>query len=412
MGLKCSKSFSRQLSKNCSKKFISKSYQGLITNSTNKCFFISCDGTAPNQQRTVFYLEPFSSEKVHAERITHFNVYNVGSGWCECVFGFTIEPGKVVEFGISFEHLNFVQAILKLQRQIRKQREQRRKQNAISIQRLFRGFRCRRPELCAMCNCFNKKGFGVELINSKYNLGKIFPKNTLFNQTEGVLCIPCFRIQMYETLVIDSWIIIPSSILYSKEILWLGYIPTSNVNWAKSNLYHATRAATLTQSTFRSSRYWTKFKCMICLDHVPQGFSWQQYMKRINVRTGCSSDKSCNFCIECMRNVMVHSANDGKMNAVCPGECKNVIPHELIANIAGQGTVEKMWSNRRKCCKDYLTHIKKGNVEKMTWNFYRDHTRACPNCFVVIYKDGGCPNMYCHFCGTSFNWEMDSHRLK
>jgi hypothetical protein len=30
--------------------------------------------------------------------------------------------------------------------------------------------------------------------------------------------------------------------------------------------------------------------------------------------------------------------------------------------------------------------------------------KRCPNCFIVIEKDGGCDSMYCEGCRTYFNW--------
>lgn len=32
--------------------------------------------------------------------------------------------------------------------------------------------------------------------------------------------------------------------------------------------------------------------------------------------------------------------------------------------------------------------------------------RRCPNCFLVIEKDGGCNSMYCEGCKTYFDWAM------
>lgn len=43
--------------------------------------------------------------------------------------------------------------------------------------------------------------------------------------------------------------------------------------------------------------------------------------------------------------------------------------------------------------------------EKDTLKIMQDKDgKRCPNCFMVIEKDGGCDSMFCLGCKTYFNW--------
>ncbi|KAF2119869.1 hypothetical protein BDV96DRAFT_628485 [Lophiotrema nucula] len=61
-------------------------------------------------------------------------------------------------------------------------------------------------------------------------------------------------------------------------------------------------------------------------------------------------------------------------------------------------------------CADYAArhvHQKMSDPEKETLKIMQEKDgKRCPNCFIVIEKDGGCDSMYCFGCKTYFNWAM------
>ena len=47
------------------------------------------------------------------------------------------------------------------------------------------------------------------------------------------------------------------------------------------------------------------------------------------------------------------------------------------------------------------------DAEKETLTLMKDRdNRRCPNCMLVVEKDGGCNSMYCEGCKTYFSWAM------
>lgn len=45
-------------------------------------------------------------------------------------------------------------------------------------------------------------------------------------------------------------------------------------------------------------------------------------------------------------------------------------------------------------------------------NWAQSNARICPNCYVLIEKNGGCNNMYCTRCKSGFRWDTTSFELK
>ncbi|KAF1914514.1 hypothetical protein BDU57DRAFT_588804 [Ampelomyces quisqualis] len=59
-------------------------------------------------------------------------------------------------------------------------------------------------------------------------------------------------------------------------------------------------------------------------------------------------------------------------------------------------------------CTEYAAKkvdVKMSDLEKETLELIqRDNGKRCPNCYLVIVKEGGCDSMYCRGCRKYFNW--------
>jgi len=193
------------------------------------------------------------------------------------------------------------------------------------------------------------------------------------------------------------------------------------------------------------------FHCPICEDDVRDSDK---------VLLSCGH----NFCISCFRNYIKSVYQISPSGITCPfNGCKIVLSSSSALKFGGSDIVGEMRSlqfqahgqNKKKCseCKETLAvplkmieshnydvlicnkatcvnngklicfycestmteagykygfHSCKKNegqmVKKSTGRFERSITRHCPNCFMVIVKNGGCPNMVCGTCKVRFCW--------
>jgi hypothetical protein len=71
----------------------------------------------------------------------------------------------------------------------------------------------------------------------------------------------------------------------------------------------------------------------------------------------------------------------------------------------------KTQQHRGMSCGDYqlqkvLVHKTVTDQERETTEMMRKaDARRCPECYIIIQKDGGCFHMYCSACHKSFNWD-------
>jgi hypothetical protein len=67
------------------------------------------------------------------------------------------------------------------------------------------------------------------------------------------------------------------------------------------------------------------------------------------------------------------------------------------------------WHSNISCADHAAKHINEQMTtsEKETLKFMQTKDgKRCPNCYIVIEKDGGCDSMYCMGCKTYFNWQL------
>lgn len=71
-------------------------------------------------------------------------------------------------------------------------------------------------------------------------------------------------------------------------------------------------------------------------------------------------------------------------------------------------TCRTPWHAGQTCAEiraaEVMSHITDSEKETLTLMQARDAKR-CPNCQLVIEKDGGCPSMFCVGCRKYFNWD-------
>jgi hypothetical protein len=67
------------------------------------------------------------------------------------------------------------------------------------------------------------------------------------------------------------------------------------------------------------------------------------------------------------------------------------------------------WHQGFTCAEYAARHVNAAmtSPEKRTLDFMQQKdARRCPNCFLVIEKDGGCNSMFCEGCKTFFDWSL------
>lgn len=106
------------------------------------------------------------------------------------------------------------------------------------------------------------------------------------------------------------------------------------------------------------------------------------------------SDPSCRFCPrpDCGTPMLGDSALP---MMVCPRPGCNFAFCFNCRDAWHEGTtceLYQQWKNENE----------HGDERFVSWA--RTHTRPCPNCHVLINKNGGCDHMYCTHCNHHFNW--------
>uniref|UniRef100_A0A7S1TVC5 RING-type domain-containing protein n=1 Tax=Phaeomonas parva TaxID=124430 RepID=A0A7S1TVC5_9STRA len=146
-----------------------------------------------------------------------------------------------------------------------------------------------------------------------------------------------------------------------------------------------------------------KFTCPICYETLARACFTN--MCRANARPNMpnpTNSKHCEVCRSCARRYINVQVDDGKICFTCPLS-GGIITKEDIDRVCGPAAGLKFLENRNIMHSKRLLALNAGAEDHSFTRWCEQHTRACPGCYVIIFRYAGCDHMACR-CGYSFNW--------
>lgn len=134
--------------------------------------------------------------------------------------------------------------------------------------------------------------------------------------------------------------------------------------------------------------------CDVCAVRIPPSSRLYQ----------CTRNKSL-MCIECAKTWYRPKLCKCALLYTCFG-CRSAIPERNLDQVLSprEFTRHKRWLRR--------TARKRSLPPEMAALVKTKKLAKCPGCKVYIERDGGCPNMVCTLCCTSFRFDDPSGKIK
>ena len=146
-------------------------------------------------------------------------------------------------------------------------------------------------------------------------------------------------------------------------------------------------------------------KCSICLENesdfksIQLVTNWEGYLPEGFEQQGCPHS----YCRECLTRYLKEGVENGHKRLECPG-CSCHIHPNTVKKLCGEKCYKVLIASQNFAEKTEELREMATKVPEME-QYLNERTQVCPGCTQTIERPliyGGCDEMYCITCGTSF----------